>query len=383
MSHATSDVDQQRSTRRARSQGRWVEWLVVAAAFYPLTWLLRPGEMPAEVRATGALLWCLCLLPASRYAFGNRSTRPPFPFLPLVGVFYGAYFALAAVAGQANLNYVPFQLGVPYVNPGSDFNRPIQLALMGWVALLAGHVLIGMIRASPRGGDRNWPARPLVPWLFGLAFLGVAVQLAQDMFRLPSVINGSLFFLTVLSRFALALLLVMRARGFLRPEERAATWFAIAALTILWVTGGSIGKIFLLVIMLMFAHSIGGGRVPLRAVVIGAVGILTVATIKGVLNDYRRQAWFGRVRMNVVDRSGLIFQLTRARVQERGIVGAVSSGLTTSAARSATLDVFADVARRTPSEIPYLNGRTYLSLVGAFVPRVLRHVAGGNASSSL
>ena len=50
---------------------------------------------------------------------------------------------------------------------------------------------------------------------------------------------------------------------------------------------------------------------------------------------------------------------------------AVTQGFETSAGRSANLDLFADVIRRTPSEIPYWNGETYLSLVGAFVPRFL------------
>jgi hypothetical protein len=148
-------------------------------------------------------------------------------------------------------------------------------------------------------------------------------------------------------------------------------WLTIASLTVLWVTGGSIGKIFLFVIFLVWAHALGGGRIPLRAALLGVLGMLAVATIKGILSDYRRQVWFGQVRMNVVDRAGLMFDLTRARADERGVIGAVKAGLTASANRSATLDLFADVTRRTPSDIPYLNGNTYLSLVGAFVPRVL------------
>jgi hypothetical protein len=348
-----------------------VEWAIVAAALYPLTWLVSAGDMPTEVRSTGALLWCACLLPTAHYVFSKRSRRRPFPFLPLVGIMYGAYFALAAVAGQSNLNYIPFQIGVPYVFPDTDYALPIRLALVGWLALLAGYALMATIKLpSPRRG-RVWPARPLVPWLFRLAALGVLVQLAQDTVHLPAVLGGSLFFLTVLSRFGLALLLVLRARGFLNRNERIWLWVLIAALTVLWATGGSIGKIFLLLILFVLAHSLGGGRVPASAVVLGVIGILAVATIKGILPDYRRQTWFGQVRLNVVERAGLMFELVRQRVEDRGVVGAVAAGLTASANRSATLDLFADVARRTPNDIPYMGGSTYLSLVGAFVPRVL------------
>jgi len=58
-------------------------------------------------------------------------------------------------------------------------------------------------------------------------------------------------------------------------------------------------------------------------------------------------------------------------VQTDGIDGAVSKGFETSAGRSANLDLLADVIIRTPREIPYWGGQTYLSLVGAFVPRFI------------
>jgi hypothetical protein len=348
-----------------------MEKLLIAVALFPLTWLLSPGEMPADVRAMGAVLWCLCLIPAARYAFGNREMQPPFPFLPLIGLVYGGYYAFAAMAGKANLNYVPMQVGVPYVDPQTEFSTPVRLALVGWCALLLGYATLNAFRRPVVRNDPPWPARQLVPLLLALAYLGIAVQLAQDILPLPSVINGSIYFLTVICRFALAVLVALRARGYLTPRERAALWTSVSLIVVLWVTGGSIGKIFLFLIYLILAHSMGGGRVPLRAVILGVVGILTVTTIKGVLGDYRRRVWFGEAQMNVVQRAGLMFLLTRKQVDELGVGGAVAHGLTTSAARSATLDVFADVVRRTPRDIPYLDGSTYLSLVGAFVPRVL------------
>jgi hypothetical protein len=73
----------------------------------------------------------------------------------------------------------------------------------------------------------------------------------------------------------------------------------------------------------------------------------------------------------VVSRTKLFFKLLDARVQSDGVDGAVSKGFETSAGRSANLDLLADVIIRTPREIPYWGGQTYLSLVGSFVPRVL------------
>ncbi len=47
------------------------------------------------------------------------------------------------------------------------------------------------------------------------------------------------------------------------------------------------------------------------------------------------------------------------------------TGAQTVGERSATADLLADVIQRTPSDVPYWRGETYVSLVGAFVPRIL------------
>ncbi len=59
------------------------------------------------------------------------------------------------------------------------------------------------------------------------------------------------------------------------------------------------------------------------------------------------------------------------RISEQGVGGAIAHGFAMTAGRSAIMDLFANVARRTPDEIPYWGGETYKSLIGAAVPRVL------------
>jgi hypothetical protein len=94
-------------------------------------------------------------------------------------------------------------------------------------------------------------------------------------------------------------------------------------------------------------------------------------SLRGVAWDYRRQVWFGATEVSVAQRPRVYLGLLAVRVQNDGVFGAVTHGLEVVTSRSANLDLFADVIRRTPDEVPYWNGSTYVSLVGAFVPRVL------------
>jgi hypothetical protein len=59
------------------------------------------------------------------------------------------------------------------------------------------------------------------------------------------------------------------------------------------------------------------------------------------------------------------------RIKTEGIIATIAGGGSQTAQRSATMDIFADVIRRTPDEVPYWKGETYKSLVGAFIPRFL------------
>jgi hypothetical protein len=54
-----------------------------------------------------------------------------------------------------------------------------------------------------------------------------------------------------------------------------------------------------------------------------------------------------------------------------GFAGTLAGGQKAAATRSANLELFADVIRRTPDEIPYWGGRSYVALVGLAIPRVL------------
>jgi len=107
--------------------------MVVAMMAIPVIGLGVPSEVPFESRVLASILWVLCLVPAWHYLRLPEGRRPPIPFLPLIGAVYLFYYPLHIVLGQSSVNYL-FRL-----DPAFDYDRAVQYALAGWVALLIGY----------------------------------------------------------------------------------------------------------------------------------------------------------------------------------------------------------------------------------------------------
>jgi hypothetical protein len=110
-------------------------------------------------------------------------------------------------------------------------------------------------------------------------------------------------------------------------------------------------------------------KLPLiiAALLVGAAAV----TFRGVALDFRNRVWFSSQHISQSRQATIMLQLAAARVEKDGLVRAVEKGFATTAGRSAIMDLFANLVRRTPVEVPYWGGETYLSLVGALVPRIL------------
>jgi hypothetical protein len=340
-------------------------------ALGPLFSLYSDAELAQADRTRGVLLWIACLVPAVIYVLHSRTRREPFPFFPLVGIVYGVYYAIPAISGTVNIAYLPNQFSINYLDPAHDFGDATKLALWGWILLLFGYWTMSLFVRPLRVRERPWPSHALVPWLIRILTAGMLGEALQLSIRLPGWFGGTIGFFTVASRFALATLLVMRVRHQLTPPQRTVVLLAIPVELLLLLGAGSIAKVFLFVLLLLLAHWLGGGHVRAIWLIGGLVAALTLVTVKGILANYRRQAWFAGVALNVPNRILLMGGLVGDQVRAQGVVGAVETGWEAAIGRSAILDVLADVVHRTPKDVPYWGGKTYYSLVGFAVPRVL------------
>jgi hypothetical protein len=106
-------------------------------------------------------------------------------------------------------------------------------------------------------------------------------------------------------------------------------------------------------------------------IVAAVVALLVAISLRGVVRDFRMTAWLGTQQFTQVEKMQLMVKLVTDRIAADGITGTLSWGGSQTAQRSANMDMFADVIRRTPAEVPYWKGQTYYSLIGAAVPRFL------------
>ncbi|MEO8879435.1 MAG: hypothetical protein ABI446_03485, partial [Gemmatimonadaceae bacterium] len=171
--------------------------------------------------------------------------------------------------------------------------------------------------------------------------------------------------------FGSGILISLLVQRRLPPTYRLIAYGGSAAFLLMSIGSGSVANAAFYGAVVIMSAWIGKGYVKTSWIVSAAVGLVLIVALRGVSDQYRKIVWVAGEGGGVVSRTKLFFKLLYMRVELNGVDGAIKMGFETSAGRSANLDLLADVIIRTPSEIPYWGGETYLSLVGAFVPRVL------------
>jgi hypothetical protein len=164
---------------------------------------------------------------------------------------------------------------------------------------------------------------------------------------------------------------MLNVRGRLTAPWRVLTYAGTSTFFLLGIGSGSVAAAAFYGTIIVVAAWIGRGR--LGIVWIGGIvfGAVLIISLRGVTDQYRKMAWYQNEGAGAIEGSQMFFGLLQQRIASDGVQGTIEKGFATSAGRSANLDLLADVIRRTPDEVPYWGGETYLSLVGAFIPRFL------------
>lgn len=339
---------------------------LLAMAIPAFAALVVESPVPVETRCEAAVLWLLCLAPAWFY-FGNDARfRRPFPFLALIGVLYGLYYALSPALGAYN------QHGTIVLSPRTDYDDAIFAALVGWLSLLGGYSIGRLVTApkcmhAPEQIDDGTLRR------YGAALMvaGLLTQTLGRLYPIPIEVGGLLTFFTTLGWFGSAILVAMAVQGSLTFPFRLLSYFGVGGFLLTILGNGMLSPVAIYGVTVMMAAWIGYGRFKLSWSIVAIVGALSVISLRGVTNQYRMLSWYGNEETGLVSESTLFVKLLTQSVEMEGIGPTLAKGFSTTEERSANLDVLADVIRRTPAEVPYWGGETYLSLIGAFVPRFL------------
>jgi hypothetical protein len=327
--------------------------------------LLVDSPVPVETREEAAILWMLCLMPAWFYLGTRPGVRRPIPFLPIIGALYGLYYALPAALGAFNQHYKIT------VSPGIDYNEAVFAALLGWLMLGVGYGAAMLLLPNNRSiavqsSEKSWQFYGV-----SLMVLGLGLDVAQHLHPIPIEIAGVLRFVSMLGWFGSGLLVTLSTRGRLSPILRFVTYIGVAGFVLVAIAGGLISSVAFYGVVILTAVWIGRGRLSFGWITGAVVSVVLLISLRGVTDDYRRIVWYKDEGGSQLDNAHLFLGLLDRSIQADGISGAISHGFEKSEARSANLDILADVIRRTPGEVRYWGGETYLSLVGSFVPRFL------------
>jgi hypothetical protein len=354
------------STRSRAASLTGLRLILVATALVPVAALGVPSDIPIESRVLAAILWVLCLAPAWHYLQLPERRRPPVPFLPLVGVVYLFYYPLHVVLGQSSVNYL-FHL-----DPAFDYDRPVQYALAGWVALLIGYYGgAGLRLSSPFRHVRPTDLGTLRTWGKLLLWGGLLFDAARQVMPIPVVLRGLLYFTSMFSLLGISLLTILAVQKRLSPRERWALYTGIVLTAMLRAGAGLVSNVVILAISVFLAVWAGGGRVGFRWLAIAALSVAAMIGMRSVAMEYRARSWFAETQLSLVERAMLMGQLLVSKVEAQGAPATVADGWTIIAGRSANLDLLADVVRQTGTTVPFWGGETYLSLVGFAVPRFI------------
>ena len=354
------------SARSRPSSLTGLRLLTIAIALVPIVALGVPSDIPTESRVLASILWILCLVPAWHYLRLPERRRPPVPFLPLVGGVYLFYYPLHVVLGQSSVNYL-FRL-----EPAFDYDRPVQFALAGWVALLIGYYGgTGLRLNSPFRHVRPTDLGTLRAWGKLLVWGGLLFDAARQIVPIPTVLRGLLYFTSMFSLLGIALLTILAVQKRLTRQERWALYAGIVLTALLRAGSGLISNVVILALTVFLAVWAGGGRLGFRWIVIAALSVAAMVGMRSVAMEYRARSWFAETQLSLVGRALLMGQLLVSKVQGEGVTATVEDGWSIVAGRSANLDLLADVVRQTGSTVPFWGGETYLSLVGFAVPRFI------------
>ena len=323
------------------------------------------GTLPARVRAESAGLWLLCLWPAFTYIRRPAGVREPLPFLPLFGIVYGAYFAIPLALGLTNLG------GFGSYLRAEDYAAAADAAMLGWLGLLAGTSVWRSGRTPSARKPVELDPAALMRWSIGLAWLSSTFALMQFSAFLPVVLSSAILFLRIIGWFGLSSGIMLVVRGYGRTWDRLLLTGAGVAQGVAILVSGALAEFIFIAIVVMFAVWTVRGRFKSREILMTCVFVVAVISLKAVIPDYRNEAWYSERQLSVTERIALMNTLVTGRIQEGGRGALLQEGRDRSTERSAAADLLADVIQRTPAEVPYWNGESYVSLVGALVPRLL------------
>ncbi len=355
------------ATRSPAGQHTVVRNFVAIAAIAPvIASLFIVSDAPWHTRALAAALWILSVFPAFSYVRRDARLRRPIPFMPAISFIFGLYYVLPLVLGVTDNYY-----NAP-VYAATDYDYPVQLAFLGWIGMAGAYLFAGLIFGRRFGTAQvAWNPRVLARWGFMLMFGAMGLSAMRSYLFNASLSGAILQFVLTIQWLGTGILIILARRGELTGAQRLALLGGFAVSTAMMLANGNIAPMVLLFAIAAFAMWIAKPHIKTSWLVAAGVALLLAISFRGIVIDFRRTLADQGMEASRSDNLTLMVGLLGRKLTEDGIGGTIAHGMVKTAGRSAIMDLFANVVRRTPSEIPYWKGDTYTTLATSMVPRFL------------
>jgi hypothetical protein len=345
---------------------RAAAWFVGLCVLGSIALLIYPNRnITAANRALALAEAWVGFAPAVLYL--ARRDQPLLPFLPLVGFYYAAFFALPVFFfDPAQWRYGRGTDGNPAGLQLDHISLGAQVFALGGTAALIGGFLPArrLFRCLPI--RFSLPAAPAPGRLRVLAWLLVAAGLVWSTVPVLHAIPSAGQFLQKAMVAGLGIMVFACWDGRTPGVEKA--FVVLAVLAVLYGAyhaGLTTGAVLLAgyIAVLVYRRGLALRYIALTMAAVGA----TTAFVYPGLSAYRKVAWQGD---GMAEAPVLPFGPALRRWTDNDVVG-LAPLATVERRLSVGIATLSDVVRRTPGEVPYLGGVSYLPMLTGFVPRAL------------
>ena len=304
-----------------------------------------------------AILWC-GLTPTLLYL--NNESRPPFPFLPMFGIFYAIWFGFSIF----NEDLVFFG-GQSQLRIAALFIILLGMNILFFSFYLSKKTLWKHVK--PISLPKKFPLLNLRLLLWCLLLVNLASIVSKTVGSIPSLTQV----FRPVGDIAFGLFFILWCRGKLPKWESFVIFVILFPLKIIvLLTSGTLSKPFFFALFLLIVYWYEKKRVPFFLLICFFSAFFFINPVKGEL---RQLTWFGNNFKNysVFDKTVLIAELLYNHHFNKGVFEPKFQSTKTNLKRLNHISEFSHVVNLTPKFIPYWKGETYKGAFSKIIPRII------------
>lgn len=312
--------------------------------------------LPHSLLALG-IIWC-GIAPSILYF--NDENRPPFPFLPMLGIFYAIWYGFSAFNDQMEFIGGQSQLGI----------MAFTLTLAGMVILFISFYLSKNTiwkKITPLSLPSHFSLHSLRFILWCFLVINFSSFFSDWVQELPSI--NKLF--QPFGYIAFGAFFILWHRGNLSKFEASVVFLILFPIEVMFLfSTGALYIIFMFLLFFLIVYWYEVKRVPFTLITCFVLSFLIINPVK---HEFRELTWSGGIyhNSNFLDKASLFGRLIFHHHFEKGTLEPKIWSTKRNLNRLNHISEFSLVTQLTPSAVPYWRGETYNGVLVKFIPRVI------------